>query len=326
LTVVERSKRARQETDTAEEKTPATTGSVVYRRVAPARPSTEDAQATARQKFPKRTFRVSGTTGAIVLIENKLEDKNKTGLKPVAEDADKGEQMDVDPVHSTRKRPGARTALLRPPIPADYRSATPEPSQDTLREFEQFANEVEKEDGAAHPETETKYKPRAPKLRFKDRHPALAAKLAAENQAVEESKIVETVEAMDEDYVYDHFIREIVMEDSVAVTNAAVDHDAVGFIVLSEEDEAFWFDTDESDREFDTDEDDENAEGYYANDYPEDELSSDDEYDRDAYQYYRDVEEEDEYEVDDGNGSDVSNLDQRFEKLLRLGTGPAATS
>jgi hypothetical protein len=135
--------------------------------------------------------------------------------------------------------------------------------------------------------------PKAPKLRFKDRHPEQAAALSGKDP-----------NAMDvdtDDYVYDTYVREVIMPD--ADGKVPEPEGTVGFIVISEEDEEWWFGDDESDKEFDTDDEDENAEDYYGNDYPEDELSSDDEFERDPYSYFHGDDKE-EYGLSDDEDAD----------------------
>jgi hypothetical protein len=85
-------------------------------------------------------------------------------------------------------------------------------------------------------------------------------------------------------------------------------------LVIKEDEEDWWNGDDESDKEFDTDDEDENAEDYYANDYPEDELDEDDEYDRNLYQKkFRNGSDDEEYNVDEddnviGSGEDEDDM------------------
>lgn len=194
-----------------------------------------------------------------------------------------------------RKRPGASTALL-PPAAQQSRSVKAEPSEEVLRQFEKFSNEVELQETASKSPSKSRFKPKAPKLRFRDRHPEQTATLA--------TKDPDAMEIDDSDYVYDTYVREIVMPD--ADGKVPEPQGTVGIIVISEEDQDWWNGDDESEKEFDTDDDDENAEDYYANDYPEDELSEDDEYDRDPYKYVEDGE----YDVDGEARSDVEEDDE----------------
>ncbi|KXL46485.1 MAG: hypothetical protein FE78DRAFT_166033 [Acidomyces sp. 'richmondensis'] len=62
----------------------------------------------------------------------------------------------------------------------------------------------------------------------------------------------------------------------------------VGYLIISEDDQSVWetyLEDETSDKGWDTDDEDENAEDYYGADYPEDELPSDDEFDRNAYHF-----------------------------------------
>jgi hypothetical protein len=206
----------------------------------------------------------------------------------------------------------------------------------------------------------SKYKPKKPLLRGYERHPekaavysameaeekkakeaAEAAKKAREAKAKadEEAKAVRAAQPMAlhiaaekaeelavdfdameiDEYVTDHY--EIVMPD--ADGNILQPTGNMGVIEV-DEGYADWFDVDEeeSDKEFGTDDDDENAEEYYANDYPEDELDEDDEYDRDLYQQkFRagsDDEDDDfpDEDEDDAVGSDEDEDDAHFKMTV----------
>jgi hypothetical protein len=202
-----------------------------------------------------------------------------------------------------RKRPGASSALKSAPKPPTQ--FITQPTEQDVRQLEAFAHQVEHED--SHPDTAlspSKHKPKAPALRFAERHPEKAAAL-------------DSAEAMDidnDEYVIDTYIREAILPDADGKLPAPTG--TVGFLVIGVEDEDWWNGQDESDREFDTDDDDENAEDYYANDYPEDELSDDDEFGRDVYQKkYRHGSDDEEYDLDDddddmalGSGEDEDDL------------------
>ncbi|KAF2107165.1 hypothetical protein BDV96DRAFT_589803 [Lophiotrema nucula] len=270
--------------DVPEQNAKRTKTDFVYRRIrAPSRIPSQAHTTTRPATQPQRTFHVSRTPnttpGDIVLIERKAASEEAPPVVTTNTQAEETELTQPQPEQppAPRKRPGARSTL-RPPAAEHSRSATPEPSRDVVKEFEQFASEVEEQESEV--KSPSKYKPKAPKLRYKDRHP----KAETAGDAMD----------LDTDYVYDTYVREIRKPGAEGLLPA----ESVGIIVITEEDEEFWFGEDESDREFDTDEDDENAEGYYANDYPEDEVSSDDEFNRDPYQYHR-GEEDDEYDIDD---------------------------
>ncbi|MCJ1478124.1 hypothetical protein MMC13_006800 [Lambiella insularis] len=80
-----------------------------------------------------------------------------------------------------------------------------------------------------------------------------------------------------------------------------------GLLVITEEDEPAWeiYGGDESsDSEEESDGTDSNAEDYYANDYPEDEVNSDDEHGRGAYDYRHAGSDDEEYDEDAATFSD----------------------
>ena len=174
-----------------------------------------------------------------------------------------------------RKRPGASSALRHTSQPGVQRTPqVSEPTEKDVRKLEALSKEVEKTDNLtiALP-SPSKHKPKAPAKRFAERHPEKAAALSAHDHNTADGDAMD----IDSEYVYDHYVREPVLPDAPAPTGT------VGLLVIGEED-ADWWDNDEaSDREFDTDDEDENAEDYYANDYPEDEMSDDDEFDRNLY-------------------------------------------
>lgn len=209
-----------------------------------------------------------------------------------------------------RKRPGASTALRgTKAVVAEKLAKTAEPSEEAVRQFEKFSAEVEQdEQKKAKSTVSDKFKPKVPTRRFKERHPEKAAALAAQDG-----------DAMDiDDYVYETYVREEVMLDSEG--NMPIPDGTVGIIVLNQEDEELW-NEEESDREFETDDEDENAEEYYANDYPEDELSSDDEFDRNLYKRnYRHGSDDEQYDLnesssDDGARSDGDEDDEHFRRV-----------
>jgi hypothetical protein len=175
-----------------------------------------------------------------------------------------------------------------------------------LRELEALSAQVEKQDNLLIPlPSPSKHKPKAPARRFAQRHPEKAAALAAHDNPSHG-------DAMDidgEEYVYDTYIREVVLPDANGKLPESVG--TVGVLEIKEDEEDWWNASDESDKEFDTDDDDENAEDYYANDYPEDELDEDDEYDRNLYQQkYRHGSDDEEYNLDEGDDTIGSGEDE----------------
>jgi len=258
--------------------------SVIYRRIQTPNARLPQPSSTPATQIPRR-YHVDRTTGQRILVEDRPDVKSANGgqlHKPSAP------QVATQPVpeiiiednQRARKRPGP-SAALHPTAAARARDVSrtrpmSEPSEEVVRQFEAFSNMVEKaESGMPIKSPSRTAKPKAPKLRYRDRHPEKASALNAKNP--------EAMEVDNEEYVYDTYVREIRLPD--ADGKMPKPQGTVGFIVIREEDEEWWNGDDESDREFDTDDEDENAEDYYANDYPEDELSSDDEFGRDPYQY-----------------------------------------
>ncbi|KAF2653128.1 hypothetical protein K491DRAFT_769630 [Lophiostoma macrostomum CBS 122681] len=270
-------------------------GTVVWKRIKAPHRAASHAISDAPPQTPTRRFHVSRSSGNVILFEN------RASPQTASEGHDDGEAVQASPVEqpgkneaqstsAPRKRPGASTALKgKLPQTPQKASGKEGPSEETIRQFQAFSHAVEKDDltAPAPRPSPSKFTPKAPKLRFKDRHPEQAAALR--------SKDPNSMDVDTDDYVYDTYVREIMLPD--ADGQVPEPEGTVGFIVISEEDEEWWFGDDESDKEFDTDEEDENAEDYYGNDYPEDELSSDDEFERDPYSYYHGDDKE-EYGVD----------------------------
>ncbi|KAI8942259.1 hypothetical protein NX059_000339 [Plenodomus lindquistii] len=180
-----------------------------------------------------------------------------------------------------RKRPGAASALGHASKPSLHNPVRTLPSKDDLRRLEALSKEVEKEDNLHIPLPVTsplKHKPRAPAQRFADRHPEKAAALTRNEANGASSEGDTEMMDIDTDYVIDTFIREPLLP------NGPLPSGTVGVLVLNDDDDDWWTGEDSSSEKFDTDDEDENAEDYYANDYPEDELSEDDELGRDLYQ------------------------------------------
>lgn len=229
-----------------------------------------------------------------------------------------------------RKRPGTRAASAA--IPATSSSTTKpthrtQPSEHDVRELEALSHRLDAEETRPRPHpSPSKYKPHAPARRFAEREPEKAAYLAARDGAPTDS------EAMDldtDDYVIDTYIREPLLPDSSGLLPTATG--SVGYLVLQEDEEDFWTAAaggSDSDKDFDTDDDDSNAEEYYANDYPEDELSEDDEFGRNAYKAnHRHGSDDEEFDANDsaddavGSGEDEDDLHYKMTvpKVKRTG-------
>jgi hypothetical protein len=268
------------------------------------------------QSQPQYTF--SNTPGSRVLVQNRHQHKDATtngtdGQSSLHAEAPAAVSIADPDTPRPRKRPGAGAALhsMKPAV-AENKGPGTEPSEEEVRQFEQFSAEVEEDEWAKSrpPATPLKFQPRVPALRYKDRHPEKAAALSEHD-----------TDAMDiDDYVIDTYVREVVLPD--ADGKIPEPQGTVGIIVLNEEDEEFWNGQDDSDREFATDDEDENAEEYYANDYPEDEMSSDDEFDRNLYKpNYRKGSDDEEYDLNASSDDDVavrSDGDEDDEHFRRI--------
>ncbi|KAI4720668.1 hypothetical protein E4T48_03147 [Aureobasidium sp. EXF-10727] len=205
---------------------------------------------------------------------------------------------------STLKRPGASSRLKKPTAEALFQSPANPPPDRLADALHRFALEEE-----AREEARIKPKvtliPKKPVQRYRERHPDQFAAQTRDTHKTEED-----VDMMsdDDDYVYDTYIR---TKDPVVPASLESEDPSniqVGYIVISEEDQPLWetyFEDDaESDKEFETDDEDENAEGYYAADYPEDEVASDDEHDRGAYGYRHGGSDDEQWESDPDEWSD----------------------
>ncbi|KAH0536363.1 hypothetical protein FGG08_006761 [Glutinoglossum americanum] len=156
-----------------------------------------------------------------------------------------------------------------------------------------------------------KYKPKAPSTRLHDRETAAAADDTGANSKDADAAMSYSSASDDdeENYVYDTYVREYRSQAPELDPHNA--HTKFGVLVISPEDreewEAFADEGDESGNDFNSDEEDENAESFYGNDYPEDEVDSDDEYGRAAYERFRNrnASDDEEFDVDrDWNGEE----------------------
>ncbi|KAH7329172.1 hypothetical protein B0I35DRAFT_404422 [Stachybotrys elegans] len=162
-------------------------------------------------------------------------------------------------------------------------------NQWVLNEIGANLHEMEQEKAA---EKAPKFRPKAPAKRYSERHPQ-PVETADDNSDTAMGDGSEE-EGEEGDWVIDEYIR--VPVESMALDIAPAD---VGLLVLDGEEERMLFFGPERDDEDEMleDDEDENAENYYAADYPEDEVDTDDEYNRQAY-LYRTANASDEEEFD----------------------------
>ncbi|KAI9864141.1 MAG: hypothetical protein M1813_003458 [Trichoglossum hirsutum] len=137
-----------------------------------------------------------------------------------------------------------------------------------------------------------KCKPKAPPIRPRDGEAAATAAAATGPSEPNNDDLDVAMQSSSDDednYVYDTYVREHCSIAPKLDPNS--DGARVGVLVISPEDreewEAFADDDGESDKDFNSDEEDENAESFYGNDYPEDELDPDDELGCAAYEQFR---------------------------------------
>ncbi|EQL00942.1 Transcription factor Iwr1 [Ophiocordyceps sinensis CO18] len=123
-----------------------------------------------------------------------------------------------------------------------------------------------------------RFQPKAPAQRYVERHPESVP--VSEPQDIVMGDASED-ESDDDDWVIEEYVR--ILANSVALD---VSPSEIGVLVLDDDDETLlFFGSLQEDDDDDEDDEDENAEGHYTADYPEDEVESDDEYGRLAYCY-----------------------------------------
>ncbi|KAI0408615.1 hypothetical protein F4802DRAFT_356839 [Xylaria palmicola] len=124
-----------------------------------------------------------------------------------------------------------------------------------------------------------KFKPKPPAKRYAERHPE-EAQHSVDKEMVDVD--VETSDSDDGDYIIETYVR--VPASSMGTH---VPPQSVGLLVFDDEPdiEFFYGEDDENEDEWAEDEEDENAENYYAADYPDEEVATDDEFDKNAYAF-----------------------------------------
>ncbi|MCJ1286346.1 hypothetical protein MMC26_005691 [Xylographa opegraphella] len=120
-----------------------------------------------------------------------------------------------------------------------------------------------------------------------------------------DSRATEGNQENETEWIVETYVREAKPAPANSVSPSAVDSytpaSDFGLLVIPEEDEPAWevFGEDEGgDSDLSSDGSDSNAEDYYANDYPEDEINSDDEYGRGASRYRHADSDDEEYDED----------------------------
>lgn len=290
------------------------------------RPSTPEAGVKKRKAKDKED-------GIATFIERRGKKKAEDDLLDMAEKR-RNDGADAAAVDSL-KRPGRGSAIragghqdaIAPPVSG---ASTSIPAMIAVADsLNQFAIEEAAKEHLP-PKPKVTAKPKLPPQRSRELHQQrIADKAALDHQKDTEMELDD-----DADYVYDTYVLAPVPEAGTAQIDAQGSGGNVGYLVITEEDQAAWetyIEDDPSDKDWDSDEDDENAEDWYGADYPDDEVASDDEYNRNAYGYRAHGSDNEEWDADTGNFSDDEyerqmnpwrkKTPQRFSKYLAGETG-----
>ncbi|KAK4561844.1 hypothetical protein LTR86_004524 [Recurvomyces mirabilis] len=241
-------------------------------------------EGTVRRNLQKRK-QTGGATGSMfATFEESSARDAKAQSRPGTTGSDaEDEEEEVAPL----KRPGRRLGVAR--TGSVSRQLQTNESTETRSHAESLATSMQKfavEELAEPPKQKITSLPKFA-TRRRDLHPQSAPVQASEPRIRDDEMDVDS----DGDYVYDTYILapQSAASQSNGSTSELVDEN-VGYLVISDEDQALWeayIEDEPSDKDWDSDDADSNAEDYYGADYPEDELASDDEYDRGAYGYRR---------------------------------------
>ncbi|KAL8902956.1 MAG: hypothetical protein Q9207_004256 [Kuettlingeria erythrocarpa] len=205
---------------------------------------------------------------------------------------------------SNKEVPAARTEKI----------LTATDSLQLASQLQKFALDVssgKSEAQAVHTRTRTQIKPKPPRPRPFNAEAGETGDLRQGD--VNAMDLSGTKDEEPDHFVFDVYVRhaeQVNQRASIGIQDTVLhsrDAGKVGVLVIADEDQETWelygAEDQSSDEEWNSEEEDENAEGYYGNDYPEDELDSDDEYDRDTYKRWQGAFDEEDF-VDDINWSD----------------------
>lgn len=248
--------------------------------------------------------------GIATFMERKAKHKQQELLDFAEQTGSNNHMAQAEP--ETLKRPG-KGATIRANIESarkESSSSLSHPPKSVLQlqemadSLHQFAmDEVAKE---ASPRPKVTALPKLPPQRSLELHRQRAAQAEVKMQSQRDQMSTDVED--DGEYVYDTYVLAPTSGAGAAQVGAAGALGNVGYLVISEDDQAIWetyLEDEPSDKDWDTDEEDENAEDWYGADYPDDELASDDEYDRNAYGYRAHATSDDEeWDEDTGNFSD----------------------
>ncbi|KAL8705983.1 MAG: hypothetical protein Q9201_000927 [Fulgogasparrea decipioides] len=175
--------------------------------------------------------------------------------------------------------------------------STHEPSLSLAHQLQQFAFEETRVANKSHDIRRfprAKVKPKPPRPRPAKEEPCTAR---SGQDIAQEGMDLSHDEEDAENFIFDVYVRQT-GHDGERVSNQlqtnalnSTDPDRIGMLVIEDEDQEMWElygqEDQTSDEDWNSEEEDENAEDYYGNDYPDDELDSDDEYDRDTYKHWQ---------------------------------------
>lgn len=268
---------------------------------------------TPEPRVGKRKGKAGKERGIATFSEKRVKrDMNRSDSKAIIEKAGRQrstsirlpQQSPAESVERPLKRPGRQPAVRTNGNSAS--SSTPTSDNDKSKvqaianSLHQFAvEEASKEAFGPAPISQTQTKPKVtamPKLSGQ-RSRAIHQQRVAESSALSRSPQNDDASMDDEgDYVYDTYV--LATTSGAAQIDAQDDLGHVGYLIITEEDQAHWetYMDDELSEEEPSDEDDENAEDWYGADYPDDEVASDDEFGHNAYGYRAGGSDDEEYD------------------------------
>ena len=221
------------------------------------------------------------------------------------------------------KRPGKGSSLRTPTKPAK-----PAETEHERKQMEAMAAYMHE---AALEELKTETRPKAvttPKLSG-----ARSREIHRQRAATNGSISIKSEMDLDDDddtYVYDTYILAPATDVGAIQVDELGQLDNVGYLVITEDDRSLWetyLEDEPSEKDWNSDDDDENAEGYYAADYPDDEVFSDED-GLGGYGYvHRGAPNDEEWDQDTGAYSDdeyqIRNgqVPQRFREFEREAFG-----
>lgn len=212
--------------------------------------------------------------------------------------------------------PALPASLVNRNVNVDMDQLAQEMDAYTLSAITSHLNKLD-EANAKAAEKKAKFKPKAPALRYAQRHPETAAAAAtpttqaatastSTQPAMDDDSDIDMMDTSDDEYIIEEYYR----VPASRLNESEVSSTQVGLLVFDSEPDKieFFFGAEEDDEyEFPEDEDDENHENYYAADYPDEDLEWDDELDRNPYEYVTgNASDREEFDAElDGNDDDI---------------------